>query len=63
MSGIELHDRLSKSAPEQARNIIFLSSGSSSPRARAFLAKSTNQRIPKAFDPTHLRSLVNDRLR
>ncbi len=63
MTGMELHDHLSRVAGEQANRMIFLTGGAFTIRARTFLDKVPNQRIEKPFDALHLRALINDRIR
>jgi nitrogen-specific signal transduction histidine kinase/CheY-like chemotaxis protein len=63
MTGMDLHAALSRVVPEQAGRMIFLSGGAFTVRARSFLAEVPNQRIEKPFDATHLRALINDRIR
>lgn len=63
MTGMDFHDALLRVDPTQVSKIIFLTGGAFTPRARAFLADIGNQRIEKPFDPIHLRSLINDRIR
>ncbi|MEO6953732.1 MAG: response regulator [Polyangia bacterium] len=63
MTGMDLHGELSRVGQEQADRMIFLTGGAFTVRARAFLAEIPNQRIEKPFDSTHLRALINDRIR
>jgi CheY-like chemotaxis protein len=63
MTGMELHATLLREVPDQARRIVFLTGGAFTPSARSFLDSVPNQRIEKPFDTTHLRALVNDRIR
>lgn len=63
MTGMDFHEALLRVDPTQVGKIIFLTGGAFTPRARAFLANIGNQRIEKPFDPIHLRSLINDRIR
>ncbi len=62
MTGMDLHAELSRVAPEQAERMIFLTGGAFTPRARAFLDQTPNQRIEKPFHVRHLRALINDRI-
>jgi PAS domain S-box-containing protein len=61
-SGIELFQRLKELAPEQAAKVIFMTGGSFTPRARAFVAAIATPWIEKPFDPSQLRELVRRRL-
>ncbi len=63
MTGMDLHDALRTFAPAHAAEMIFLTGGAFTPRARAFLDETPNQRVEKPFDPVHLRALINDRIR
>jgi len=58
MTGMELHDALSRLEPAQAARMSFLTGGAFTPRARAFLAEVPNPRLEKPFDPQGLRSFV-----
>jgi signal transduction histidine kinase len=63
MTGMDFHEALSASDPEQAKRIIFLTGGAFTVRARTFLDHAPNLRIEKPFDPPALRALVNERVR
>ena len=63
MTGMDLHGALSGIGTAQAAAMIFLTGGAFTPRARAFLDGTANQRVEKPFDPAHLRALINDRIR
>lgn len=63
VTGMDLHTELLRAAPEQANQMIFLSGGAFTPRARAFLDQIVNQRVEKPFDPLHLRAIINDRIK
>lgn len=63
MTGMDLHAELARTAPEQAARMIFLTGGAFTPKARAFLDATPNQRLEKPFDTMHLRAIVNERLR
>ncbi|MBN9165901.1 MAG: hypothetical protein BGO98_24300 [Myxococcales bacterium 68-20] len=63
MTGMELHEELSRLAPDQAERMIFMTGGAFTPRARTFLDSSSNQRVEKPFDSIHLRRLIDDRVR
>jgi len=58
MTGMELHDELSRLDSSQAARMSFLTGGAFTPRARAFLAEVPNPRLEKPFDPQGLRSFV-----
>ena len=63
MTGMELHEELSRLAPDQAERMIFMTGGAFTPRARTFLDGIANQRVEKPFDSIHLRRLIDDRVR
>jgi len=59
MTGIDLHAHLSRTTPELARRIIFMTGGAFTPASRAFLEQSSNARVEKPFEVDVLRSAVN----
>ena len=63
MTGMELHDELKRKNPELAQQMIFLSGGAFTPKARAFLDRVPNLRVEKPFDLQQIRALVNERIR
>ncbi len=63
VTGIDFFRIVSQRAPEQAARVIFLTGGAFTPRARAFLDETGNQRMEKPFDPQNLRAVVNHRIR
>jgi signal transduction histidine kinase len=63
MTGMDFHGELMRVAPEQAERMVFLTGGAFTMRARTFLDLVPNQRVEKPFDATHLRALINDRIR
>jgi CheY-like chemotaxis protein/two-component sensor histidine kinase len=63
MTGMELHAELLRIAPEQAQRMIFLTGGTFTHRARAFLDQVPNLRIEKPFEVPQLRALVAERVR
>ncbi|MFZ5468699.1 MAG: response regulator [Myxococcota bacterium] len=62
MTGMEFHQELARLAPDQATRVIFLTGGAFTASARTFLENVQNTCVEKPFDPTTLRSVVNDRL-
>ncbi len=50
MSGMELHERLSQSAPEVARRMLFTSGGAYTEQAQQFLNTMPDRFIQKPFD-------------
>jgi CheY-like chemotaxis protein len=63
MSGMDLHAELTKTAPDQAERMVFLTGGAFTPRAMAFVASAPNRFLEKPFDPEELLALVRERLR
>jgi PAS domain S-box-containing protein len=62
MTGMELHAELTRTAPDQADRIVFVTGGAFTPRARAFLDDVPNPRLDKPFRVESLHALVNQRL-
>lgn len=60
MTGIELVTILEERVPEQAARFVFVTAGTSAPRARAFLESERYRRIEKPFRPADLRNLVQE---
>jgi len=63
MTGMELHEQLMQSAPDQASAIIFLTGGAFTSGAQSFLEQVENLRIEKPFEPAQLRAIINDHVR
>ena len=62
MSGMEFYHEVSQLASDQARQIIFMTGGAFTPRARAFLEEVPNARLQKPFELTTLKNLINMQL-
>jgi PAS domain S-box-containing protein len=62
MTGVELHSALSRTAPDQAARMVFLTAGAFTARARAFLEEVPNARLDKPFELATLRALVQEQL-
>ncbi|MFY0584082.1 response regulator [Cystobacter fuscus] len=58
MSGVELHQQLAQHLPALADQLIFLSGGAFTPKAREFLARVDNRRVDKPFSARELRDMV-----
>jgi PAS domain S-box-containing protein len=58
MTGMDVHEELSRVAPRKAEKMIFLTGGAFTARAREFMDRVTNERVEKPFDSTALRALV-----
>jgi CheY-like chemotaxis protein len=62
MTGMDLYDRLSATAPELAERMVFLTGGAFTARAVAFLAKVPNLRLEKPFNARGFRALMRERI-
>lgn len=60
MTGLELHEELSRVAPEQARRMIFVSGGVFSAQMRARLEELAAPQLAKPIDTGELRRKVNE---
>jgi signal transduction histidine kinase len=58
MTGIDFHAQLRETRPDLADQVIFLSGGAFTPRAREFFARVPNPRVDKPIDAAKLRGLV-----
>jgi CheY-like chemotaxis protein/anti-sigma regulatory factor (Ser/Thr protein kinase) len=63
MTGMDLHQELSRLAPEQANSMIFLTGGAFTESGRRFLTDPPREHIEKPFDPSNLRAIVARYLR
>jgi PAS domain S-box-containing protein len=63
MSGMDLYEELARSAPDQARRVVFLTGGAFTQRGQEFLDQVPNPRLDKPFDNQHLRAIVRERVR
>ncbi|MBV9948698.1 MAG: response regulator [Myxococcales bacterium] len=59
MSGIDLYRELSATRPEQAKRVVFMTGGSSSPRSQAFLESVGNVSVGKPFSIHAIRAIVD----
>jgi CheY-like chemotaxis protein len=62
MTGVDFYEELRTFAPERASEIVFMTGGAFTPKARAFLDKVSNERLEKPFDMATLKTLVHDHL-
>ncbi len=60
LTGMDLHERLTTLAPDQAERMVFLTGGAFTQRARAFLRGRSF--LEKPFDLSALEALVRERL-
>jgi hypothetical protein len=58
MNGMSFHAELSKSIPEQAERIVFITGGAFTPAAKLFLDRVPNARVEKPFEAPNIRALV-----
>jgi CheY-like chemotaxis protein len=63
MTGMDLHDELSRIAPEQAGSMIFITGGAFTEKARRFLSETIKEHIEKPFHAANLRAVVQRYLR
>ncbi len=59
-SGMDVHEALSRSCPEQARRIVFMTGGAFSERAVRFLEGLGNVQVAKPFEFETVRAIVHD---
>ena len=62
-SGMDLHQWLVAEHPRLARQLIFITGGAFTPRARAYLAAVDNLRLEKPLDSANFRKIVADLVR
>ncbi len=62
VDGIDVHDALTRTQPEMAGRLVFLTGGAFTPRARDFLKRDGVPVLEKPFDPQELRALLRARL-
>jgi CheY-like chemotaxis protein len=62
MTGVDFYNELRSFAPERAADIVFMTGGAFTPKARTFLDTISNERLEKPFDMTTLKNLVQEHL-
>jgi PAS domain S-box-containing protein len=62
VSGMDVYDELNRKAPDVAKKMVFMTGGSFTPRARAFLDQVPNPRLDKPLDVKTLRTWIKNRL-
>jgi CheY-like chemotaxis protein len=62
VTGMELHDRLQASRPDDAARLVFMTGGAFTERAREFLDRTGAPCVEKPFDLERLRALVAERV-
>jgi two-component system NtrC family sensor kinase len=60
MTGMDLHEAISRRWPEIAGRMVFLTGGAFTARARDFLERAQNRRVDKPFDAVLLRALMRE---
>jgi CheY-like chemotaxis protein len=63
VTGMELHAELLRSCPELAEQMVFMTGGAFTSRAREFLDEVRNPRLEKPFDVGTIKALVRSLLR
>jgi signal transduction histidine kinase len=63
VTGMDLYAELLRLAPEQAENVVFMTGGAFTSRAREFLDQVRNPQFEKPFDVGSLKALVHGMLR
>ena len=62
MTGVDFYNELHAFAPERAADIVFMTGGAFTPKARTFLDTVSNERLEKPFDMVTLKNLVQEHL-
>ena len=62
MTGVDFHEQLATFSPRLAAEVVFLTGGAFTTRAREFLESAKNHKLDKPFDVAALRALVNERV-
>jgi CheY-like chemotaxis protein len=63
MTGMDLHDEVQRTRPDQADRMVFVTGGAFTHRAREFLDRMPHRRLDKPFDIHRLRRLIDERLK
>jgi DNA-binding response OmpR family regulator len=58
MSGIDFHTTLTRTHPDQADRVVFISGGATTTKSAAFLALFPDRQLEKPFNHAALKSLV-----
>ena len=62
VTGVDFYNELKEFAPQRAADIVFMTGGAVTPKARNFLETVTNERLEKPFDMATLKNLVQEHL-
>jgi len=60
ISGIDLHAWLMEVNPRLAKQLIFITGGAFTPRAREYLRKVDNLRLEKPFDVANFKKMLSE---
>jgi len=60
MSGVELHEWLSATHPDLAKQVVFITGGAFTPMAREYLTKVNNLRLEEPFDLDNFKKMVSE---
>jgi CheY-like chemotaxis protein len=63
LSGMDLHDAITRLAPDQVEKMVFMTGGAFTPAARDFFEHVANPTIEKPFDKAALMSVIETFLR
>ena len=63
LSGMDLHQAITKLAPDQVEKMVFMTGGAFTPAARNFFEHVANPTIEKPFDKAALLSIIETFLR
>jgi CheY-like chemotaxis protein len=63
LSGMDLHEAISRFAPDQVEKMVFMTGGAFTPAARNFFEHVANPTIEKPFDKAALLSVIETFLR
>jgi FixJ family two-component response regulator len=62
MTGMDLYDALRATRPGLERRMVFMTGGTFTPRARAFLERTPQRWLEKPFEMERLLEVVRERL-
>ncbi len=62
VTGVDFYNELREFSPQRAADIVFMTGGAFTPKARSFLETVNNERLEKPFDMATLKNLVQEHL-
>ena len=62
MPGFDVHQWLTANHPGLANQVIFITGGAFTPRAREYLARAQNLQLEKPFDAATINNMINERV-